>query len=180
MRLDPFSLPVRYRANDAGADERVRLVELDRERVVMRRAVRGIRMEVSTPVKSFLGVALRIVPPEGEFDGAVAITLEHRDPGLTVPLFVAADGREVAVEWQVWARVLGLPQLVAEADGSLRDPFAGAGGLRLASSAPRRRGRATMRQRRPRLRKRRKAGTLPISGDGAVVHSAEREIIARD
>src|SRR5580700_11986497 len=86
LRLDPLALPVRYRAADAGADERVRLVELDRERVTLRRSVSGVPMKVSVPVSAFLGVAMRLVPP-GAAEAAVAVTLEHRDPGLTVPLF---------------------------------------------------------------------------------------------
>src|SRR5437588_12071821 len=42
LRLDPLALPVRFTASDARADERIRYVELNRERVVLRRAVRGI------------------------------------------------------------------------------------------------------------------------------------------
>ncbi|MES1156101.1 MAG: hypothetical protein ABUL48_06695, partial [Pseudorhodoplanes sp.] len=59
LRLDPFALPVRFPAQDAGADGQVRQVELDRDRVVLRRAVRGIRMNVGVPVSTFRGVALR-------------------------------------------------------------------------------------------------------------------------
>ena len=41
-RLDPFSLPVRFAVSDKAADERLRVVELSRERVVVHRAVAGI------------------------------------------------------------------------------------------------------------------------------------------
>src|ERR1700680_2680800 len=61
VRLDPLALPVRSTASDATADERVRWIELDRERVVLRRAVRGIAMAIKVPVNAFLGVALRLV-----------------------------------------------------------------------------------------------------------------------
>src|SRR5262249_62260687 len=61
-RLDPFALPVRFTALDAGADGRSRDVELTRERVVVRRAVRGMRMAVNLPGTAFLGIALRIDP----------------------------------------------------------------------------------------------------------------------
>ncbi len=101
-RLDPFALPVRYRTGDPGADARERTIEIDRDRVVMQRAVRGIAMKVSTQVSDFLGVAIRIVPPSGDFDGAIAVMLEHRDPGLSVPLFVATDGKDISVEWRTW------------------------------------------------------------------------------
>ena len=44
LRLDPFSLPVRFAANDAAADERVRHVELYRKRVVVLRSlIRTVR-----------------------------------------------------------------------------------------------------------------------------------------
>jgi hypothetical protein len=176
LRLDPFALPVRYKTNDAGADARERVVEVHRERVVMRRAVRGMRMEVSTPITAYLGVTLRVIAPEGDFDGAVAIFLEHRDPGLSVPVFVATDGSEVGTEWRTWARVLGLPPLIADADGTLRDPFAGLGRVWATEAEPRRRGYATMHRRRGTIRFRRRSG---LERDLAVYRD-ELEIIARD
>ena len=53
LRLDPFALPVQYAARDSGADGQIRQVELDRDRGVMRRGVRGIRMTVGAPVAAF-------------------------------------------------------------------------------------------------------------------------------
>jgi hypothetical protein len=176
LRLDPFALPVRFQANDAGADERVRLIELHRERVILRRAVAGMRMKLSLPVANFLGVAIRVIPPDENFDGAVAIMLEHRDAALAVPLFVAPDGVDALAEWQLWGRVLGLPLLVADGDGSLRDPFPRLGALRIAAPLMRRRRRGALRRRRPSILMRRKPGR---SVDGAAVHR-EREMIARD
>ena len=87
LRLDPHHLPVRYAARDNGADGQVRDIELDRERVVLKREVRGIRMKIGVPLNEFAGVTMRTLPPEGEEPAAVAIMLEHRDNGLTVPLF---------------------------------------------------------------------------------------------
>ena len=86
-RLDPFTLPVRFAVADKAADGRVRHVELTRERVVVRRAVRGIKMAVNLPVTAYLGVALRMEPPEGDTPGAVSVVLEHRDHALSLPLF---------------------------------------------------------------------------------------------
>ena len=60
MRLDPCALPVCYATSDARADERLRFVELGRERVVVRRTVRGVRMRLSLKVSEFLGVAIRV------------------------------------------------------------------------------------------------------------------------
>jgi hypothetical protein len=176
-RLDPFALPVRYRTTDGSADRCERIVEIDRDRVVMQRMVRGIAMKVSTRLRDFLGVAIRIVPPKNEFEGAIAVMLEHRDPGLVVPLFVATDGREISVEWRTWARVLGLPALVEDAQGCLRDPFGPLGRIKKAEFAAKRcRGRA-LRSRRGYGRLRRKPGLMKSS---FIIHEDEREIIARN
>ena len=53
-RLDPFALPVQFVVSDKAADERVRNVELTRERVVVRRAVNGIKMAVNLPIAAYL------------------------------------------------------------------------------------------------------------------------------
>ena len=60
LRLDPFSLPVRFEAADDAADERLRVVDLHRERVVVRRSVRGMRMALNMPVAAFRGIAIRL------------------------------------------------------------------------------------------------------------------------
>ena len=92
-RLDPFALPLRFEAADHAADERVRLVELHRERVVLRRALHGIKMAVHLPLTVYLGVAIRIEPPTQATAGAVAIVLEHPDPDLSLTLYRADDGK---------------------------------------------------------------------------------------
>ena len=176
-RLDPFSLPVQFAATDKAADGRIRHVELTRERVVVRRAVRGMKMAVNLPVAAYLGVALKMEPPQGDSPGAVSIVLEHRDRALSLPLFSADDGTDIAAEWQSWALVLGMPLLVAEADGRLREAFDRMGALRVDTPTWRRRRRTAIRKRRPSIFLRRKPGR---SIDGATVHRDEREIIARN
>src|SRR5581483_8628188 len=64
------------------------------------------------------------------------VVLEHSDPALSLSLFASADRDEIVAEWQSWSRVLGLPLLVADADGSLREPFATRGADRNADLAP--------------------------------------------
>jgi hypothetical protein len=174
LRLDPLALPVRYRAADAGADERVRLVEIDRDRVTLRRCVSGVRMKVSVPVSAFLGVAMRILPPQAA-EAAVAVTLEHRDPALTVPLFRAPDATDLIAEWRLWARIFGVPLLVAGDDGKLHEPFARLGAVGVAAPRQRARRRGTVSKRRPRIVLRRKPGH-----PGATIVRREREIIARN
>jgi Family of unknown function (DUF6101) len=176
LRLDPFTLPVRFPARDASADERVRMVELNRDHVVVRRAVRGIRMAVSLPVAAFLGIAIRLVPDD-EGSAAIAVVLEHRDPNLSIELFTALDGDEVVAEWQSWGRVLGLPLLIAERDGQLREPFARVGAVRVAPPTPRRRRHNAIKARRPMILLRRKAGRVAAAPS---VHRDEREIVARN
>ena len=179
VRLDPFSLPVRFEAADDAADERLRVVDLHRERVVLRRSVRGMRMALNLPVASFRGIAIRLFFPEAKnVPSAIAVVLEHGDPSLSLPLFAAAESDDIVAEWQCWGRVLGLPLLVAESDGSLREPFARFGAhLRVEAPTWRRRRRNAIARRRPRRLLRRRVGP---SRHSPVVHRGEREIIARD
>jgi len=177
-RLDPFSLPVRFAAADAAADEQTRVVDLHRERVVVRRSVRGIRMALNMPVAAFRGVAIRLVADAGaKIPHAIAVVLEHGDPSLSLPLFAATEPDDIVAEWQSWGRVLGLPLLVADGDGSLREPFARLGVLRIEAPSFRRRRRTAIARRRPSRLLRRRPGELPAS---PIVHRGEREIIARD
>jgi len=177
LRLDPFTLPVCFPARDAAADERVRIVELHRERVVVQRAVRGIRMAVTVPVSAFLGVAVRLRADENGTTAAIAVVLEHRDPGLSIELFASTDGDDVVTEWQSWARVLGLPPLIVERDGAVREPFTRIGAVRVSPPTPRRRRRNAVMARRPWFLVRRKAGR---PAPDTSVHRGEREIIARN
>jgi hypothetical protein len=177
LRLDPLALPLNFTAADARADERVRHVELSRERVVLRRAVRGIRMAVNVPVAAFLGVALRLIPAADGATDIVAVSLEHRDPALSVPLYSAAHNDDVVAEWQLWARVFGLPLLVADPSGALREPFRRIGAVRVCAVAPRRRRRNAVKARRPTILLRRRPGVMPQL---PFVHRGEREIIARN
>ena len=48
-RLDPFSLPARFAIADETADEGLCIVDLHRERVVLRRALSGMRMAGNLP-----------------------------------------------------------------------------------------------------------------------------------
>lgn len=176
LRLDPFALPLRFPASDARADGQIRYVELDRDRVVVRRAIGGIPMAVRVPVKEFRGVALRLMPPEGGSVAHVTVTLDHRDQALAVPLYAAAHADDIAAVWQAWGRVLGLPLLITEENGIVCEPFSRLGAIEVHDPEPRRRRRSVLRRRRPSIFLRRKPGRK--RGD-APVHR-EREIIARN
>lgn len=177
LRLDPFALPVRFPAQDAGADGQVRQVELDHDRVVLRRAVRGIRMNVGVPVSTFRGVALRLSEPADEKPASVAVILDHRDSGLSVPLLVAFDIDDVVAVWRAWGRVLRLPLLLVQSDGQTHEAFPQLGQIGVGEPAPRRRRSSAIKRRRPSILLRRRPG---IQSDGSTVYCGEREIIARN
>src|SRR5262249_17450197 len=135
-RLDPFSLPISFSSHDVRADGCVRQIELHRERVILRRAVHGIRMALNIRIPDYLGVPLR-----GVNDNR-SLVLVHRDPSLTIPLCAFGDEEEIAMAWQIWSEILALPLLPEDA----REP------------APRRRRHNAIRSRRPKFLVRRRAG----------------------
>ena len=156
LRLDPLSLPVSFDAQDLRADGGVRRIELHRERVVLRRAVHGMRMAINVRVSDFRGIALRGI------DDAQMLVLVHRDPSLTIPLGVSSDRDEISAAWQMWSDIFALPQLVED---------------KACEPAARRRRCNAIRARRPKFLVRRRGGGAL---DPANVHRDEREIIARD
>jgi hypothetical protein len=156
LRLDPLSLPVSFDALDVRADGGVRNVELHRERVVLRRAVQGMRMAINVRVSDFRGIALRGI------DDAQMLVLVHRDPSLTIPLGVSSDRDEISAAWQMWSDIFALPQLPED---------------KTCEPAARRRRRNAIRARRPKFLVRRRGGG-PL--DSTNVHRDEREIIARN
>jgi hypothetical protein len=156
MRLDPLSLPLSFQAHDTRADGGVRNIELHRERVVLHRAVKGMRMAINVRVRDFLGVARRGI------DDAQSLVLVHRDPSLNVPLCVSADPEEIASAWTAWSDIFALPQLLEELP---------------CEPAARRRRHNAIRGRRPKFLARRRLGNLVNT---ETVHRDEREIIARN
>ena len=174
MRLDPFALPIRFPANDAGADGQMRQVELDRDRVVLRRAVRGMRMKIRLSVDAFTGITL--VTPAGDGETA-SIILDHCDPSLSVPLLDGVAADEATVVWKAWGRVLGLALRQRGPDGQICEVHPGRRTVQMEEAISRRRRRSSIRKRRPSILLRRKPGRhIALS----VVHRDEREIIARN
>lgn len=172
-RLDPRTLPVRFAAEDRSADGHTRTIELDRERVLLTRTVAGVHMRLNLPLGNFLGIAVRVLSASE----TVAIVLEHPDAALSVPLHVAEESDNVIADWQLWGNVLGQKLLIAESDGSLREPFETVGLLQLGEVRPRRLRRTALRMRRPKMYRRR--ACTRVLGD-MPVHAGEREIIARN
>lgn len=175
MRPDPLALPVRFTASDAVADGRVRVVEIDRDQVVLWRKLRGMTIRVALPVSTYRGVAVRA---QGDGCGGTRLVLhlEHRDPALSVELSGPTDPERLAAEWRLWGEVLALPLLISDPAGRLQDPFAPLARVCGVRPCARRRRRNAIKNRRPTLPLRRRPGnpTLP-----AKCHR-EREIIARN
>ena len=178
LRLDPFALPLSFAASDAAADERVRHVELYRERVVVRRSLAGMRMALNMPVSAFAGIAIRHSPGEDGGEATVSVVLEHKDPSLALPLFVSAEADDAFAA-------------MAHLGHGAGSAFAGRRGRRRPcasrsrasarcvsnASRPRRRRHNAIKRRRPSMPLRRRAGKLT---DATPVHRGEREIIARN
>ncbi len=158
LQLDPHSLPVSFDARDGRADGGVRHIEINHERVLVTRAVSGIRMAIAVRVNEFLGIACRTT------DAGQALVIAHRDPSLSIPLLVTSDGDQIEHAWRMWSALLALPQIEEENDAA-REP------------APRRRRHNAIKARRPKFLVRRKAGQYLAQ---PLVHSDEREIIARN
>lgn len=140
---------------------------------------RGERLDPLAPplrfeLAAYRGVAIRMEPPAGATAGTVAVVLEHPDPTLSLTLYRAAHGIDIVAEWRRWGRALGVPLLVAEADGRLREPFERIGAVAVGRPVSRRRRRSSLEARRPALPLRRRRGAAR-----RVVHRRVRELIAR-
>ena len=116
----------------------------DRDRVVLRRAVRGMRMKVRVPVAAFRGVALRMLAPHGA-DGPrpSPCMLDHPDCGL-VGAAVHRHGRRR--RRRVWKCLGPRARLCrcwcAKPTATLREPFRRLGSLAIGAPTPRRRRRS--------------------------------------
>ncbi len=187
MRLDPFTLPHRFRY-DTGTDPRSgkpmgpAAVFLEKHMAsICRHLPSGIPMAMRLPMAAFEGVAVRMVAEtigsdgDGDGDGRAVVELMHRDPQLSLPLAVARDLPEVVADWRAWAKVLGLPMLLVESDGSWRAIESRIGQVVVGRTRPRR-ARSVMNGRRPRFLARRKTGRLPVEP----VMVAGHEIFGRE
>jgi len=147
---------LRIEACDPRSDDRRRVVDVDREAVVIRRAVAGVRIAIRVVSSAYRGVALRITRlDEGRFH--YEVSLLHRDPDLSVPLAQGEDKAAVEAQWREWVSFLGLPAFVGRT--ATADIQVNIDGVDLARRVPggRRRAGGTM-ARRPRFLKRRKVG----------------------
>lgn len=150
FRLDPAALPVRH-------GDRGDAFILDRDRAVVRRTLTGLVATLDVPVKAYRGVAARMFTEGEEGNLRVVVELLHRDPALNLPLLVADEPADAAVDWIAWGRILKLPLLFVDQDGTVSYPGGNPGGLFGCATATRRGG-TPFRGRRSRFARRRKAG----------------------
>lgn len=179
MRLDPHKLPTQFTlpsaiAAGSGGETGGRDVYLDRKTAVVERRYGGSPLSISVPIPSYRGIAARVEPTV--VPGEIRVTLEllHHDPELSLVLMQATDMQDVVADWQAWSRQFGLPLLLIEQDGQIREIAGAANRAQIGQPGPRRRS-SVLRGRRPRFLIRRKAGHgLPMP-----VLTGAREIIAR-
>jgi len=166
VRVDPHSLPQSFRYNTGLSGEAAEAaVTLDRGlATVCRRLPSGIPMAIRMPMDIFEGVAVRMVPlePSGAVTGSsedvtIVVELLHRDPALSLPLMVTTTMDDVIADWRAWGRILGLPLLMVDADGSYRPVEPRIGCVTVRPVQPRRR-RTVLAKRRPRFLARRRVG----------------------
>ena len=169
-RLDPFALPVSFAApSGGGLPGDANFVTLSRNAV----QIEGPRGSRTIPTSSYRGVAIRMQATTND-ELKVLVELNHPDAASTVILTAADDLVDVAADWRAWARCLGLPMLLIEADGSVTRPVMTLGPVEIAEPKPRRM-HSYFANRRPRFLARRKTGW---AREQAMLNGAE--IIARD
>jgi len=147
---------VRLEAKDLRADGALRLVELSRELVVIRRGISGVPMTIALPTHAFRGVSLRLAAARADGFG-YELKLIHRDGDLSVTLCEADDDLDIVAEWKAWSKFFGLPRLVERELGRDEPDEPHLGATLARQPAPRRRGR-WIAARRPRFLTRRKVG----------------------
>jgi hypothetical protein len=168
-------LPTTFEVADARSDGGTRRIDILEHEVMIERRIAGVRMRLAIPFTLYEGVALDAAAGPKGFGLTVSVRLVHEDRDLDIILFSAHDDRDVTAIWQVWAKRLGLPLLLADGRGGHIEPFARIGPLIVGRPRPRRVP-SDFAKRRPRFLVRRRVGrpsTYPR------IH-AGREIIARD
>jgi hypothetical protein len=130
------------------SEDGVQRIAFGREWVTIARRIAGLETSVNVPTRSYRGVALQAF---GE--GGFRIVMRHVDPGLDVALAEAPDDAEVIADWRRYGSLTGLPLLVEDAAGRVREIADG----RSAGPQPRRYG-SPLKQRRPRFLAMRETG----------------------
>ena len=137
-----------------------REVELHRERVVMRRAVAGMRMAVNLPVSAYRGVAIRVSAEARRHRRARASATPRSRCRLCL-----REGDDVTAEWRNWGACSAC-RCWSQTRTACREPFERLGGCAIEPRTPRRR-RRTRHQAAP--------AVDPDAPRGAVSRRASRQ-----
>jgi hypothetical protein len=159
MTLAPQANPgagKRFEASDARADDRRRVVMVERDRIVIARSLDGVFMRIALEPSAYRGVVLRLASL-GDSGFRYEVRLAHRDPDFGVLLAESDDEADAEYAWRHWARFLKLPELVERVEGTDEPARTLMGAVALGQPGARRLGRG-LRLRRPRFLTRRKVG----------------------
>ena len=157
--LSNDAMPLQIEACDPRADNHQRVIEVARDRVVIRRTVAGVAMAVRVASTAYLGVSLRVSSlRDGRF--LYQARLLHRDPDLSVPLAEGNDQEAIEARWREWVLFLRLPALVGRSETSDVEVNLEVTDLARRRPAPRRRSKAVA-ARRARFLLRRQVGRSP-------------------
>ncbi len=94
-------------AFDPRADDGRRLILLGRRIVTIKRRLLGMKMHLSVPVETYVGI---VMAREGQHDGVVyRVTLAHRDPDLSVTLKESRSRSAMIQAWHHWSSYFSVP-----------------------------------------------------------------------
>ena len=124
LRLDPFGLPVRFSTSDAVADGGCAI-----SNSIVSASCCGVRYAACawpSICRSLLLTAFHCCRfrPKMASGSALTVVLKHRDPALTLPLFMTSHPGEALAEWRAWSQVLSVPLLVANTERDRSDAVA--------------------------------------------------------
>lgn len=140
---DPFVLP--QRVTIPASEWWARAFGFIRYAVIYRDAVKATDSSPilgpfvwSEPISAYRGVALCVArrPGRGTKPAILVELLHAHDPRRSVVLHASFDGADVAARWRSWGRVLGLPLIVEDREGRLRDAERRLGALRIETPQP--------------------------------------------
>lgn len=141
---------------DPRAENAVRRVFMEKDRVVIDRRVDGMAMRLGIPCSAYKGVVLTLAgtPDEPRF----LIRLDHADPELSIVLHDSEDDSDIVADWRAFAALTGLPRYLEREPGVLEAAEARLGALALGPARVMRRRGAVAIRRRPRFLTRRRMG----------------------
>lgn len=126
LDIDPYQVPKFYGlqlesklGRFFGAQDQI---TIGARSVLIKRVIAGRVMHMRRmPYSAFQGVAINVIPPEKEGEAnRVTVFLHHEDESLSIPLYRAAHFDDVTARWQSWGKIMRLPLLAPNGDGTYR------------------------------------------------------------